>query len=106
MHDAMELADQRASDVKKLLKQFLIASIQSKETGILEGEEVDSFFVDYVNSESEIEILNEKTQQPSSWAFHLKPNWWSTIKRINFDQTVAANGIKEYSVIICSRIVT
>ncbi len=44
MHDAMELADQRASDVKKLLKQFLIASIQSKETGILEGEEVDSFF--------------------------------------------------------------
>lgn len=64
------------------------------------------FIVDYNerHPESEIEILNEKTQQPSSWAFHLKPNWWSTMKRINFDQTVAANDIKEDSVIICSRV--
>lgn len=64
------------------------------------------FIMDYNerHPESEIEIFDEKTQRPSSWAFHLKPNWWSTLKRINFDQTVAANDIREDSVIICNRV--
>ncbi len=64
------------------------------------------FLVDYNerHPEGEIEILDEKTQVPCSWSFHLKPNWWSTVKRINFNKTVAANNIKEDSVIICNRV--
>ena len=65
------------------------------------------FIVDYNerHPESQIEVLNEKTQRPSTWVFHLKPSWWSPIRHINFDQTVAANDIREDSVIICSRVI-
>ena len=65
------------------------------------------FIADYNerHPESEIEILNERNQQPSEWVFHFKPNWWSAIKHINFNQTVLANDIKEDTVIICSRVV-
>ena len=65
------------------------------------------FIVDYNerHPESEIEILDKKTQQPSTWVFHFKPNWWSSVRHINFNQTVSANDIKEDSVIICSRVI-
>lgn len=65
------------------------------------------FIVDYNerHPESEIEILDDKSQHPSTWVFHYKPNWWSPVKHINFNQTVSANDIKEDTVIICNRVV-
>ncbi|WP_289040552.1 TssN family type VI secretion system protein [uncultured Zobellia sp.] len=64
------------------------------------------FILDYNerHPESEIEILDEKTQHPCTWIFYFKPHWWSAIKHINFNKTIAANEIKEDSVIICSRV--
>ena len=65
------------------------------------------FFINDYNErhpESEIEILDDKTKKPSSWVFHFKPNWYSSIKHINFNQTISENNIHEDSVIICSRV--
>ncbi len=78
-HDAIELADQEASDGRKLLKKFLIASIESKETGILEGEDVDNFFVDYVNSESEIEILFKKLNPRQTDLLYKQLDLWGEV---------------------------
>lgn len=63
------------------------------------------FLIDYNERHPEglIEILDTKTQQPCNWVFYFKPNWWSPIKHINFNQTVAANNVKEDQVIICRR---
>ena len=64
------------------------------------------FIIDYNERHPEglIEISDDKTQEPSPWVFYFKPNWYSPIKHINFTQTVAANNIKEDSVIICRRV--
>jgi len=66
------------------------------------------FIIDYNerHPESKIEFLDEKSQQPSSWVFHIKPKWWSPINHINFTQTVDANNIMEDNVIICRRVET
>ena len=45
-----------------------------------------------------------KTKQASEWDFYFKPNWYSSIQHINFNLTVAANHIKEDTVIICRRV--
>lgn len=64
------------------------------------------FIIDYNerHPEGEIEILDEKTQRPSSWVFHVKPNWYSSVKHIDFNKTVGYNNIGENSVIMCSRV--
>ena len=64
------------------------------------------FIIDYNerHPEGKIEFLEEKTNQPSEWVFHFKPNWWSPIKHVNFTHTVAGNNIKEDTVIICRRV--
>ncbi|MCW5518544.1 hypothetical protein J1N09_01745 [Aureitalea sp. L0-47] len=63
------------------------------------------FLLDYNDRhpESEIAILDDQTQKPFDWVFHYKPNWYSGIRHINFNHTVAANKIKENTVIICNR---
>jgi len=57
-----EMEQQQIEDAegKKLLKEFLIAQIKSKETGILEDEDVDTFFVDDYWTESETHIFFRK----------------------------------------------
>ena len=64
------------------------------------------FIIDYNAREpgGDIETLDEKTQQPCGWVFHFKPNWWSPLKHVDFSNTIAANHIKEDSVIICRRV--
>lgn len=64
------------------------------------------FIIDYNERHPEglIEIMDDKTEQPNGWVFYFKPNWYTPIKHINFTQTVAANNIKEDSVIICRRV--
>jgi hypothetical protein len=64
------------------------------------------FIIDYNerHPESRIEAVEEKTEQPSAWVFYFKTNWYSSIKHINFNHTVAANSIKEDAVIICRRV--
>lgn len=64
------------------------------------------FIIDYNAREpgNNIETLDEKTQQPCGWVFHFKPNWWSPLQHIDFSNTIAANHIKEDSVIICRRV--
>lgn len=64
------------------------------------------FIVDYNerHPESPIEIMNEETKQPSEWVFHFKQHWYSPLKHLNESHTVAANNLKENSVIICSRV--
>ncbi|WP_149274982.1 TssN family type VI secretion system protein [Pareuzebyella sediminis] len=64
------------------------------------------FLTDYNerHPESEVEVLDENTQMPSSWVFYFKPEWWRPVRRINFHRSVEANGINENSVIICDRI--
>ncbi len=92
----------RKKEDKDDITNFRVKAPQAMEFGKL----FYFFIVDYNerHPESEIEVLDEKTQKPSSWVFHIKPNWWSPLKRINFNQTVALNNIKEDSVIICSRV--
>lgn len=65
------------------------------------------FIIDYNerHPEGKIEILDEKTQRPSSWVFHFKPHWYSPVRHIDFNRTVAFNNIGENSVIMCSRVV-
>lgn len=55
--DELEQHLQESNEGRQLLKRFLIASIKSRETGILDGEETDNYFVDYENLESETHIL-------------------------------------------------
>ncbi len=64
------------------------------------------FIMDYNerHPEGPIEVVDEKTKQPSEWVFYSKPNWYSSIQHINFNQTIAANKVKEDSVIICTRV--
>ena len=64
------------------------------------------FIIDYNerHPEGQIEVVEGRTQQASEWVFHFKPSWWSPIKHVNFTQTVAANNIKEDTVIICRRV--
>ncbi len=64
------------------------------------------FIIDYNDRHPEgpIEVSEQKTQRPSEWVFYFKPNWYSSIQHINFNQTVAANHIKEDTVIICRRV--
>tara|TARA_R110002124_G_scaffold138798_1_gene302828 strand:- start:55172 stop:56047 length:876 start_codon:yes stop_codon:yes gene_type:complete len=64
------------------------------------------FIIDYNerHPEGKIEVIDERSNEPNEWVFHFKPNWWSPIKHINFNQTVAANNIKEDTVIICRRV--
>lgn len=92
----------RKKEDESKITNFRVKAPQAMEFGKL----FHFFIIDYNerHPESEIEILDEKTQQPSSWVFHFKPNWWSSVKHINFNQTVAVNNIKEDSVIICNRV--
>lgn len=63
------------------------------------------FIIDYNERHPESKIeFTEQDSIPSEWVFHFKPNWWTPIKHINFTHTVAANNIKEDSVIICRRV--
>ncbi len=64
------------------------------------------FFINDYNErhpESKIEFVDE-TQEPQGWIFYFKPNWWSSLKHINFLKTVSGNNIKEDNVIICQRV--
>ncbi len=64
------------------------------------------FFINDYNErhpESKIEFVDQ-TQNPQGWIFYFKPNWWSSLKHINFSKTVSGNSIKEDSVIICQRV--
>lgn len=64
------------------------------------------FFINDYNvrhPESKIDFLNPENQEPQGWVFYYKPNWWSSIKHINFTNTVSWNNIKEDNVIICQR---
>ncbi len=56
---ALERYIQESNEGRKLFKRFLVAQIKSRETGILEGEEVDNFFVDYENTESKAQFFLE-----------------------------------------------
>lgn len=84
------------------ITNFRIKAPQSMEFGKL----FYFFILDYNDRhpEGEIEIVEQQTQQPSGWVFHVKPKWYQGIKHINFNQTVAANSIKEDDVIICRRV--
>lgn len=62
------------------------------------------FFISDYNvrhPESPIEYL--ENEEPQAWIFYFKPNWWSSLKHIDFNKTVAWNKIKENTVIICQR---
>lgn len=64
------------------------------------------FFINDYNErhpESTIEFLND-SNQPLGWIFYFKPNWWSSLKHINFAKTVSGNYIKEDHVIVCKRV--
>lgn len=93
----------RKKEAESDITNFRVKAPQAMEFGKL----FYFFIVDYNerHSESEIEILKEGNQQPSAWVFHYKPNWWSPVKHINFNQSVLANDIKEDTVIICTRVV-
>ncbi|GHC57567.1 TssN family type VI secretion system protein [Ulvibacter litoralis] len=94
----------RKNQDKNDITNFRVKAPQGMEFGRL----FYFFLIDYNERHPEalIEILDNKTQQPCNWVFHVKPNWWSSIRHINFNQTVAANNIKEDHVIICRRTTT
>ncbi|MDX1270537.1 TssN family type VI secretion system protein [Bizionia paragorgiae] len=65
------------------------------------------FFINDYNErhpESKIEFIDNATMEPQGWIFYFKPNWWSSIKHINFLKTISGNNIKEDNVIICQRV--
>ena len=65
------------------------------------------FFINDYNErhpESKINFLNDNGVEPNGWIFYSKPNWWSSLKHINFIKTVAGNNIKEDNVIVCQRV--
>lgn len=64
------------------------------------------FILDYNerHPESKIEFVHSKNQIPFDWMFHLKPNLFRSIRQLDFDKTIAANKIKENTVIICKRV--
>lgn len=84
------------------ITNFRIKAPQSMEFGKL----FYFFILDYNerHPEGKIQILDENTQNPYEWVFHMKPRWWSAVKHINFNLTVAGNNIKEDNVIICRRV--
>lgn len=64
------------------------------------------FFINDYNEkhpESKIDFLKSDNQEPHGWIFYYKPNWWSSLKHISFDNTISWNNIKEDNVIICQR---
>ena len=64
------------------------------------------FILDYNerHPESTIEVVDRRSQVPSDWIFHTKPNIIGSVRHVDFDQTIAANKIKENTVIICKRV--
>jgi Type VI secretion system, TssN len=104
-----ELANPRviSFEFKKKRGQGDITNFRVKAPQAMEFGKLFYFFIIDYNErhpEGHIETLEEKTEQPSEWVFYFKPNWWSPLKHINFTQTVAANNIKEDTVIICRRV--
>jgi len=64
------------------------------------------FFINDYNErhpESEIDYIDETTQEPNGWIFYRKPNWIRSLRHINFSKTVAGNEILEDYVIVCQR---
>ncbi len=81
---------------------FRVKAPQSMEFGKL-----FYFFLNDYNErhpESKIEFLDSKENKPLGWVFHYKPNWWSTLKHINFLNTVEGNGLRENHIVICHRV--
>lgn len=64
------------------------------------------FILDYNerHPESKIEFVDTKNQTSFDWIFHLKPNFFGSIRHLDFDKTIAANKIKENTVVICKRV--
>lgn len=84
------------------ITNFRVKAPQSMEFGRL-----FYFFLNDYNErhpESKIEFLNSSGTKPLGWIFHYKPNWWSTLKHINFLKTVEGNGLRENHIVICHRV--
>jgi len=65
------------------------------------------FFINDYNErhpEGKIQYLDDLGAEPQGWIFYFKPNWWSSLKHINFAKTILGNNIKEDNVIICQRV--
>lgn len=84
------------------LTNFRVKAPESMEFGKL-----FYFFINDYNErhpESQINFLTENENEPHGWIFYFKPNWWSSLKHINFSKTVSGNNIREDNVIICQRV--
>ncbi|MCF6350049.1 MAG: TssN family type VI secretion system protein [Flavobacteriaceae bacterium] len=84
-----------------------ITNFRVKAPEIMEFGKLFYFFINDYNErhpESKIEYLDNENQEPCGWIFYFKPNWWSSIRHIDFSRTVISNNLKEDNVVICKRI--
>ena len=84
-----------------------ITNFRVKAPEIMEFGKLFYFFINDYNErhpESMIEYLENTSQEPCGWIFYFKPNWWSSIRHIDFARTVISNNLKEDNIIICRRV--
>jgi len=106
---AKELKDPLVISFEFRKKEHLsdVTNFRVKAPEAMEFGKLFYFFINDYNErhpESKIEFLDATNQEAQGWIFYFKPNWWSSIKHINFLKTISGNNIKEDNVIICQRV--
>ncbi len=94
-------------EFKKNSETKEITNFRVKAPEAMEFGKLFYFFINDYNErhpESKIEYLSNEDTEPNAWIFYFKPNWWSSLKHINFNKTISGNNIKEDNVIICQRV--
>ena len=75
----MEIAKQNEIEGKRLLKQFLIAQIESKETGVLEDESAESYFAGFADNESLTDVLLRQLSHNQTKLLNKQLDSWTEV---------------------------